>query len=219
MDLNEVGVDSPGELRGVFQQRADSLQRHGRHVATKQHDVRVTHRDAGQPRFEAARGLPIARETRDFGQRQIDNSPCGESRWDRPGFEDRLAHVDANPLGLAGFSGRNLQGEHASAGLEGDLWTRGDAVVVNVLRDAANAVSAHFRFATIGIEHPHPRIGPLAGTDQNEAIASNPGMAVGDQRSQNLRGRGERFREQIDVDVVVPRPVHLRKPQHQRSPI
>ena len=38
---------------------------------------------------------------------------------------------------------------------------------------AAQAVSAHLRFAAIGVEHPHPRIGLLGRADQDQPIRAD----------------------------------------------
>ena len=65
----------------------------------------------------------------------------------------------------------------------------GQAVVVDVLGHAADAVAAHLRLGAVGVEHPHPRVGPLRGHDQDQAVGADAEMPVAD-RHRQPRGIG-----------------------------
>ena len=82
-----------------------------------------------------------------------------------------------------------VEREDAAAGLDRQLLLGGDAVVVDVLGDAADAVAAHLAFGAVGVEHPHPGIGPLGGHDQDQAVAADAEVAVADGARQRARGR------------------------------
>ena len=55
-----------------------------------------------------------------------------------------------------------------------------DAVIVDELGHAANAVAAHLRFAAVGVEHAHAGVGRSDGTDQDQPIAADAEMPVAD---------------------------------------
>jgi len=82
-------------------------------------------------------------------------------------------------------------------------------VIVQVLGDAADAVAAHLAFGAVGVEHAHPGTRPLGWHDQDEAVGSDPEMAIahGDRQLRGIPGR--RLAERLDVYVVVAKAVHL----------
>ena len=84
-----------------------------------------------------------------------------------------------------------------------------DAVVVNVFRHAADAVAAHFRLGAVGVVHPHSGVGLIARADQDQPVAADAEMPVGNPPGQRGRIGGKRFRETVDVHVVVAGSVHF----------
>ena len=84
----------------------------------------------------------------------------------------------------------------------------GQSAIVGVLGDTADTVAAHFTFGAVGVEHAHPHVGFGAGKDENEPVATDAKMPVGDFLSGD-GGVGHGFGEAVDVDVVVAEPVHF----------
>ena len=102
-----------------------------------------------------------------------------------------------------------VQGQHAPPGLDGDAVLPRQAVVVEVLGHAPDAVAAHLALGAVGIEHPHPGVGPFRGHDEDQAVGADAEVPVADgHRQAGGIGRG-RLPEGLDVDVVVADPVHL----------
>src|SRR5262249_54438085 len=99
--------------------------------------------------------------------------------------------------------------EEAAAGLYGQRRFRSDAMIMDELAETAQAVAAHLRLAAVGVEHPHARIGPLRGTDKDEAIRADATMSIADDLAQLGGMLWRRVMDAIDVDVVVAQPVHL----------
>ena len=117
------------------------------------------------------------------------SGPRGERRVRRnlARGQDRLAHVDADRgrrCHAATFSSsvQTRPADSIRSGLR-----RADAVVVDVLGDAADAVAAHFGVGAVGVEHPHLGVGPLGGADQDQAVAADAEAAVGDAAGQLRR--------------------------------
>src|SRR5207253_2443422 len=81
-------------------------------------------------------------------QQHVDRRSAGELRGDALAREDRLAHVDAHLADLAGID-LHLQREHAAAGLDLQHRLLHDAVIVDILGQAADAVAAHLGFAAV----------------------------------------------------------------------
>ena len=159
--------------------------------------VGVAHRDAGDG--ERAAG--------DF-ERRVDRRIAGERRGNLAAGEDRLAHVDADALDLAGAEfeverGTACRRRRSAAG------RGGDAVVVDVLGDAADAVAAHFGLGAVGVEHPHLGVGAVDGADQDQAVGADAEVAIGDRAGEGRGVGGNRLAEAIDVDVVVAGAVHF----------
>ena len=102
-----------------------------------------------------------------------------------------------------------VEGEDAPAGLDGDLGAAGDAVVVDVLGDAADAVAAHLAFGAVGVEHAHAGVGPFGGGDQDQAVGADAEVAVADGAGEGGQVAGGGLVEEVDVDVVVAEAVHL----------
>ena len=160
--------------------------------------VRISHGDAGD--FEIASRRP--RVSAGWAGRPAEawgfSSP---SRIGRP-------HVDPHARDLA-VGQFEVEDEHAAPGFDLQPVLPGDAMIVDVFGDAPHAVAAHFRFAAVGVEHPHAGIGLFGRADQNQPVRADPLVPVGngDRQPRNVSRDG--FREAIDVDVVISRPVHL----------
>src|SRR5438094_8004724 len=84
-------------------------------------------------------------------------------------------------------------------------------MIVEILGDAADPITAHLPFRTVGVEHPHPGVGSLRGHDQDQAIATDPVVAIahGDRQHRGVRRRS--LVERAHVNVVIADPVHLRE--------
>src|SRR5439155_25556809 len=130
-------------------------------------------------RIDAAR-LVLAGQV---GQRLVHNAGACQGRRDLGRLQDRLAHVHADALYLALF---DLQVKRQDAAARFDRQPRlgGDAVVVDVLGHAADAVAAHLRFAAVGVEHAHAGVGALRRADEDQAVAADAEMAVADDPAQ-----------------------------------
>ena len=206
-DLHEFGVDPLGKSRVPSRPTAPTPNTQSSSVSCvdKCHAMRIAHRDARHRNGSAA----------DF-QGDIDDGAvrpagiAGQGGGDSLGRQDRLAHIDAHPPDHA-VADFQFDRQHAAAGLDPQRRILAQPVVVDVLGDAADAVAAHFRLGAVGVEHPHPGVGPLAGTNEDQAVAADAEMAVGDSPRQFGGLLGHRFGEAIDVDVVVARPLHLRE--------
>ncbi len=82
-------------------------------------------------------------------------------------------------------------------------------MIVEVLGHATDTVAAHLRLGSVGIEHPHASVGLRALADQDQAIAADAQVPVGDFPGQHIGLRGNRFAEAIDVYVIVARALHF----------
>jgi hypothetical protein len=83
-------------------------------------------------------------------------------------------------------------------------------MIERIFGHTANAVAAHFRFRTVGIEHPHPHISLVGWQNQNQPIPADPEMPIGDSDC-GARWIGHRLIKAVDVDVVVADSVHFRE--------
>ena len=91
------------------------------------------------------------------------------------------------------------------------------AVVVDVLGDATDAVAAHLRLGAVGIEHLHPGVGRLGGEDEDQAVAADAEVAIAHAAGEFGRVGWGGLGEAIDVDVVVSGPVHLGEAHGRRG--
>ena len=177
-------------------------------------NVRVAHRDAGHSWIPSEIFHPTTRHLNRnilIGGK-IDNSISvkwtRELDGDSDRFEDRFAHVDLNAADLIAGD-FELEAEDAVARLDSQCLVAADAVIVDILGDAANAVAAHFGLGAVGVKHPHPCVGHGAGANQDQAVAADAVMPVGDAPGQiGGVGRHGLFKT-VDVHVVVSSPVHF----------
>ena len=104
---------------------------------------------------------------------------AGEGGGNFRAFENRFPHVDPHAIG-ATVDDLELEGQDAATGLDLQFRLAGDAVVVDVLGHAADAIAAHFGFTPVGIEHPHAAVmGCIAGWEhQHEAITADRSAAI-----------------------------------------
>jgi len=110
-----------------------------------------------------------------------------------------------------------LQGEDAGAGFGGYLLFGHDAMVVGVFGHAADAVAAHLRFGTVGIEHPHPHVSLVRRHDEDETVGADAEVAVGNPYGHLLRV-SDLFSEAVHIDVIVAGTMHLGE-FHALSPL
>ncbi len=225
VDLNKMDVDSFGEFGGPLQPRPDARQRHVGDVATKQDQVRISHRDAGHPRLESGLIVPgfVMPAGQIFLQRKIDHAfvrgHAGKRHRDFAGGENRPAHVDPHASHLAGRSlfEFDVERQHAVAGFDPQRFLAGQAMIKNIFGHAADSVAAHFRFRSVGVEHPHPRIGNFRGADQNQSVAADTEMPIGNLARQSGRVVGHFLLEAIDIHIVVAQALHLGEPHRSTS--
>jgi len=83
-------------------------------------------------------------------------------------------------------------------------------MVIDVFRNAADAVAAHRAAAAVGIVHVHREISLLGRLDQNQPVGSDSEMAVAD-----FSGDPGRvfyfFLRAVDIDIVIADAVHFSK--------
>src|SRR5205823_946986 len=101
-----------------------------------------------------------------------------------------------------------VEAQYSAAGFDAHGIFLREAVVIRIFGHAANAVAAHFAFQAVGVEHAHADVGLLRRHDEDQAVAADAGVAIGNQRS-NARGIRHFLVKAIDVDVVVADAVHL----------
>src|SRR4051812_20254924 len=106
--------------------------------------MRIAHRHTGDARIEAACSKRALRVVDIAWQRLIDDPRPRQRGRNALAFEDWLAHVNAHAHRLAALR-LDFEREDAAPGLDGQRRLRGDAVVVDVFRDTADAVAAHLR--------------------------------------------------------------------------
>jgi len=75
--------------------------------------------------------------------------------------------------------------------------------------DRPGGVPAGFDLAAIGIENAHAKVGTLGRFDDDELIAANAGMSIGQRGGQSRRHRRQRLNARIQHDEIVAQPVHL----------
>ncbi len=104
--------------------------------------------------------------------------------------------------------------------LDAYAFLAGQAVVVDVLAHAADAVAAHFRLAAVGVEHTHTEIrhGGIGGrANEDQAVASDAEMTVADAPGQ-FPGMGDGLLQSLHIDVIVACGLHFGK-SHECLPV
>ena len=91
-----------------------------------------------------------------------------------------------------------------------------DAIVIDELAEAANAVAAHFRFAAIAVKDAHPRIRAIGGQGQDEAVAANAKAPVGQAPRQKVQTVRQGLMKTVYDDKVVSYAMHLGEFQNDR---
>ena len=153
--------------------------------------VRVAHRDAGHLVV-----LPLDRDI------LLDDAVHAEALdGDLLALEHRLAHVDAHTRDLARLE---LQARHedACARLDRERFLRGQAEVVEITREAADAVAAHLGLTAVCIENAHAEVRLIGRQHVEHAVAADAVVAVTDL----LRECSEIidvFLEAVDQDKVI----------------
>ena len=85
------------------------------------------------------------------------------------------ARANMNPVVLAGLQ---LDRKHTGSRLNLQRLFSRNIVVIHVLGETANSVAAHLGFGAVDIQHLHPRIGYIAGPDQNQPVPADPEVAM-----------------------------------------
>lgn len=85
---------------------------------------------------------------------------------------------------------------------------------MHVFGDAADAVAAHFAFAAIVVEHPHPRVRDIAGQDQDQPVSADTEAAMRNPLRQFSGVSGNRLVKARHVHVVVASAMHFAKSNH-----
>jgi hypothetical protein len=159
--------------------------------------VGVAHRHAGDSQPPAG----------DFKSR-VRRRVSGQRRRNLTARENWLAHVHSNAIYVASFE-HQLELKRSPRRHDVERLATSDALVVYIFGHAADAVAAHLRVRAVGVEHPHLSIGVVGRTDQNQSIAADAKMPIGDRASHCRRVSGNRLSKAIDIDVVVAGAVHL----------
>ena len=128
--------------------------------------MRITHRNAGHivriANFLVSFGEVSLRRSESIASRIIVTNSFGTRSTSRPESSPLPKSAPPYRRALAGLCRLRFPNPSVSTPRPVSIFKRrflGDAVVVDILRHAAHAVAAHFRFAAVGVEHPHPGIG------------------------------------------------------------
>src|SRR5439155_20297864 len=89
---------------------------------------------------------------------------------------------------------------------------------INIFGNAAQAVAAHLRLATVGVEHAHAGVGFLGRTNQDQTIGADSEMTVAHCPPQFGRIGGHGVPETIKVEVVVSGALHVGEAHYQPRP-
>ena len=163
---------------------------------------------------------------------QFEHEEGGQSAGRRP----PLVALDRLVLAIGGLAGGTLappiiderldddpvvlhveiDGQHAAAGLDRQSRLAGNAVVVHVLRHAAQPVAAHLGLGAVGVEHPHPGVGQLRLADEDEPVGADAEVPIADGAGECRQVGGHGVADAIDVHVIVADPVHLGEPHGAR---
>ena len=204
-DLHELAVHA-------FRETADRLRAAGR--------CRAPSRRSARRRTSTQCGLPIETEvTRNSRPPTASGTSTTGSSGPRGraevSSESRSGIKIGSPMSTRTWSTLpcatfNSSVQHPAGGLDLQRVAAADAVVVDVLGDAADAVAAHLGGRAVGVEHPHLGVGPLrwgrSGSGRRRRRRSGGRTCGGPARECSV---GHGFGEAIDVDVVVAGAVHL----------
>ena len=94
--------------------------------------------------------------------------------------------------------------------LDGDLVLSDPLELIEQFPDAADAIAAHLSLAAVGIEHPHLPVRDPAPLDEDDPVAADGKMAVGEP-DRELPRVFDRFVETVEIDIVVADAVQLIK--------
>ena len=189
---DKLGVDPPGKGGVALKAGPQPLQVQLLRPVRKDHGVGIPHGHRGDLPQPACR-------------RQLHDGP-----------HLRAAHIHPDGLHQAVLR-QQLQGAQAAAGLDGQLLFTGQAPVVDILAQAADAVAAHLPLRAVGVEHPHAEIGPVRGADADDPVAPHAEVAVAHPPGQG----GQVLRQalqSVEVDVVVAQTLHFGK-AHMAPPV
>ena len=117
------------------------------------------------------------------------------------------AHIDRNLVRLA-VHRHDAARLDAALCLDIDDRLFHDAVVEEVLCDAADAVAAHETLAAVAVEHTHLSVCHIGRADEDDTVAADAVVAVGQVDGEELR-RGNFVFEAVDINVVVAARRHL----------
>ena len=119
----------------------------------------------------------------------------------------RLAHFQPHQFAL------QLRANHTGRGFKGYFVFRAGHAV-RVTRKTSGAVSAHFRFAAIGVVVAHPKIRAVRRALQHEhSICAHPAVPIANLRDL-IRGQLQIAKAIIDHHEIVPRAIHFHETQH-----
>ena len=175
-DLDEFRVRLAREGRMRLKRSAELVNRECLCILDEDDAVRVAHRDAGHL-VVLALDLDVL----------LDDAVHAEPRdGNLLTLEHRLAHVDAHARDLARL---NLQARHenARARLDRELLFLSQAEVVEIAREAADAVATHLRLTAVRIEDAHAEVRLVRRQHVEHAVTADAVVAVADL----LRKRGE----------------------------
>src|SRR5438132_10867692 len=193
---DKLGIDALRKGRVVLKARAPRGHVKRLRVIHEHDTVRVAHRD----RRDLKRGAIDHERFAQYLPRRSLHRNLGP-------FQPRLTHLHPNLVDHP-MAGKELQFEHARQGLDLDGGLLRHATVIDILRQATNAVAAHLRLTADRVKYAHAEIGMGRGQDQDQAISANTKVPVTD-RPCHLRRMVDRLLEAIDIDIVIPYAVHF----------
>ncbi len=194
----ELDIGPVGEARIALERRPPALERHALGVGDEAHRVRVAHADREQIQALAL-DLRLQAQERP-GHIQADRH-LGWAQARPPHVHRRADH--------RARAQRQLDREHPRPGLHPHRRCAHASALEGQLGQAADAVAAHLRLRSVGVEHRHAAVGAARGQERDQAVGAHPGVAVAHRPRQRGQIAREGAREAIEVDVVVAAAVHL----------
>ena len=169
-----------------FEAGADGGQVDGLHVGHEEHQVRIAHRHE----LSVAETVAVTQVYRP----QVAGS----------------AHVYGHRGDASVGARMEDEGLDAGESVQGDGGPVGQALVVDVLADAAGGVAAHAGLGTVGVEDAHAEVGHVRAAYQHQPVAADARVWAAPCHGE-FAGVLERVTGGVYIDVVIAGSVHLRK--------
>src|SRR3972149_9635796 len=166
-------------------------------IVNKDNAMGISHRDTGNPKCYPFTNsqcfiyyLSFLAEHRNFGT-----------------HESGFSHVDSR-TGHFPIRCKKLDCLYTCQGFYGKWILLGDFMIVDVLCNTADTVSAHLRLAAVCIKDAHLAIRRLRRQDEDKPVRPHAKMSVADNRG-DLYRVFHFFFKTVDIDIVITDTVHF----------